>query len=224
MDSGSLWVLGFLVIGVLAVWGWVKSSGKSADRQAGGYVRFKQQVRMWLQAADREELSTLRQQLEAQRSELASRLDRLEVTLTRQGRLDNWANEVNSRLCQLELSKAPLQEKAGSQHVFAKSILCLGVRVTLMDQIWSELGIVNPQDLQDSQIHKWIQGPFCRNCLRSLVVQSAKGHGKTVRTQCRYCTLPWREDAAAPLSLVQVKREVYEYLDGAYRNSKESKE
>ncbi len=223
MDSGSWWVLVIFVVGVCVVWFWKKKCGENGDSRRTGSATLKKQVRLWLQTADQEELNILRQQLEVQRAELESRLDRLDVTLFQQGRLESWASEVNGRLSQLEVSKVSHQEKEGSPQVFTKSILCLGMRVTLMDQLWHELGIVNPQDVQDPQIHKWIQGPFCRNCLRSLVVHGDKEHEKTVRTQCRYCSLSWREASTVSLSLLRVKREVYEYLDVAYRSSRESK-
>ncbi|MGB0911677.1 MAG: hypothetical protein ACPGYT_15060 [Nitrospirales bacterium] len=224
MDSASSWIWTILVAGVVIGLPWVWLARRSRGIEGSIVATLRKRILTWLRAADIDELSFLRQQLEAQRSELLTRLDRLEVTLTDQGRLENWATEVNTRLCQLELSEVPRQEMLGSQPVVSKSILCLGARVTLADQIWSELGIVNPQDLQDSQINKWIQGPFCRNCLRSLVVHDSQDEERSVRTQCRYCSLPWREDSLALLPLRQVKREVYEYLDIACRNGREGKQ
>ena len=222
MDSGSWWVLIVFVVGVCVVWFWKKGCRENGSSSLSGCATLKSQVRQWFRAADQEELSTLRHQLEVQCAELESRLDRMGVTLAQQGRLESWASEVNGRLSQLELSKVPHQEQEESHHVFTKSLLCLGMRVTLMDQLWHELGIVNPQDVQDSEIHKWIQGPFCRNCLRSLVLHGEKEHEKSVRTQCRYCSLSWREASTVPLSLLRVKREVYEYLDATYRSSREN--
>ena len=185
-------------------------------------ARIKKRILRWFRAVDQEELSNLRQQFEDQGLELSARIDRLEVTLTNQGRLENWARDVNGRLCQLELSQKPHREKGAPLLSHSKSILCLGVRVTLTDQIWHELGQANPQDLPDSQISKFIQGPFCRNCLRSLVVHNAKDHEKFVRAQCRYCSLAWREDSSLPMSLRQIKREAYEYLDAAYRSRRDT--
>ena len=201
------------------MWLWVQRSGQGLEGNV--WTALKKRILVWLGAVDQQELADLEQQFDAQRSELAARLDRLEVSLTHQGRLENWATEVNGRLCQLELSQEPVRKKATPQHTHSKSILCLGVRVTLTDQIWHELGLKSPQHLPDSQIEKLIQGPFCRNCLRSLVIQNIKDGEKSVRAQCRYCSLAWREDSAPPLSLRQVKREVYDYLDAAYRNSRD---
>ncbi len=221
MDGESFWVWGLLGIILIIGWVWTKRRGVSVDHDRPDASNLQKQILRWLGIADLEELSVLRQQLETQRLEIATRLDRLDLALTHQGQVENLASEVNGRLSQLEAAKASLQAAEQSKRGFSKTILCLGVRVTLMEQIWSELGIVNARDVQDSQIHKWIQGPFCRNCLRSLVVQGEKSHEKFVRSQCRYCSLPWREASASPISLVFIKREVYEYLDIACRRSRE---
>ena len=200
---------------MILVWLW--GSARNSGGEGNGWTILKKRILRWLHAVDQEELSNVRQQLELQRTEISARLDRLEVTLTHQGRLENWATEVNSRLCQLELSQEPHRKTETSHLTHSKSVLCLGFRITLTDQIWQGLGIVNPQDLQDGQIHQFIQGPFCRNCLRSLVVDNTENDERTVRAQCRYCSLAWREDSGTLLSLRQVKREAYEYLDTASR-------
>jgi len=218
MDNGSLWLWIILVVGLVIFFMWVSPLLKNSETEGKGWSTLKKRILGWFQAVDQEEVLQLRQQFEIQRVELSDRLDRLELTLTQQGRLESWATEVNGRLCQLELSKESHRKEEAPQLTNSKSILCLGVRVTLTDQIWHGLGKVNPQDLSDLQIRQYIQGPFCRNCLRSLVVDGVEDDGKSVRAQCRYCSLVWRKDSNSPLLLGQVKREIYDYLDAAYRN------
>ena len=222
MDNGSVWIWVGLALGtvVLMLWSWAQWRKPGTDGNVCSTL--KKRFLFWLRAVDQAELSSLKQQLEVQRSELAARLDHLEVTLRHQGRLENWATEVNGRLCRLELSQDPHRKEGTQLHSFSKSMLCLGVRVTLSDQIVNELGMIHPQELPDSQIGQMIQGPFCRNCLRSLVIQNSMEKEKSVRTQCRYCSLAWREESQVPLPLLQIKREVYEYLDAAYRNTRKT--
>ncbi|GJL65309.1 MAG: hypothetical protein NPIRA05_02800 [Nitrospirales bacterium] len=218
MDNGSLWIWIILIVGLVVFFMWMSPLLKKSEDERNRWSTLKKRILGWFQAVDQEEVLQLRQQLESQCTELSDRLDRLELTLTQQGRLENWATEVNSRLCQLELSKESHRKQEAPRQSHSKSILCLGVRVTLTDQIWHGLGKINPQDLSDLQIRQYIQGPFCRNCLRSLVVGGVEDGEKSVRAQCRYCSLVWRKDSNSPLPLGQVKREVYDYLDTAYRH------
>ena len=220
MDNGLVWIWIGLALGIVVLVLWFWAQWRTSGAYSNVCSTFKKRILLWLRAVDQAELSNLKQQFEVQRSELSARLDNLEVTLRHQGRLENWATEVNGRICRLELSQKP-HGKEGTRHTgFSKSMLCLGVRVTLTDKMVHELGMLPPQELPDSQIGQMIQGPFCRNCLRSLVIQNSVEEEKSVRTQCRYCSLAWREESPIPLSLLQIKREVYEYLDAAYRNDR----
>jgi len=218
MDNGSWWIWGLLLLVMGLLFMWVIPLLKDSGTERGRWSALKKRILGWVHAVDQEEFITLRQQFELHRSEMSDRIDRLELTLTQQGRLENWTTEVNGRLCQLELSKESPQTKSAPRQVNTKSILCLGVRVTLTSKIWDGLGKAPQEDLSDLQIRQYIQGPFCRNCLRSLVVDGEADDDKSVRAQCRYCSLIWRKDSRTPLPLSQVKREIYDYLDTAYRN------
>ena len=92
--------------------------------------------------------------------------------------------------------------------------------MTLSDLIRKDLGIIRPEDLSDSQLDKVFQGPFCRNCLRSLVSFELTDGDKAVRQQCRHCLLAWRMDPTNPtVPLRHLKREVYELLDAEFRKT-----
>ncbi|MCA9471845.1 MAG: hypothetical protein MRJ96_05210 [Nitrospirales bacterium] len=217
MDSSAWWIwIGLVVIGML-VFVWLRSIQPFRNSEPLG---FRKRILQWLQAVNEEELTHLQSQLESQRSELATRIDRLELSLTRQGRFEQWASEVNSRLAHIELSRVSGRAKGHSLPSHAKSFLCLGVRVTLTDRIWDELGMGRSAKLSDSEIGQFIQGPFCRNCLRSLAIQVSVGAEKSIRAQCRYCSLAWREESSSPLLLREFKREAFEYLDAAYRSKR----
>ncbi|WP_447969811.1 hypothetical protein [Nitrospira sp. M1] len=217
MDNGSVWLWVIFIVGFVILFLWVSPVLKHSGDEGNRWSTLKRRILGWFHAVDQEELVQLRQQVELQCAELSDRVDRLELNVGHQGMPENWATEVTNRLCQLELSKESSRKKGVPRLAGSKSILCLGVRVTLTGQIWHGLGKVNPQDLSDLHIRQYIQGPFCRNCLRLLVVDGAEANEQSVRTQCRYCSLVWRKDSDALIPLKQVKRDIYEYLDTASR-------
>lgn len=215
-----MWIGIIGIVGVVMFFLWVSQAVKYSGIEESRWLILKKRILGWFQAVDQEEFLQLREQLEQQCSELSDRINRMELDRMQQRGSEHWITEVNSRLCQLELSTESHRKKRLPGLASSKSIVCLGVRVTLTGQVWHGLGTGNPQDLSDLHIRQYIQGPFCRNCLRSLVVRGADKGEQTVRTQCRYCSLVWRKDSDSLIPLSQVKREIYDYLDTASRNRK----
>ena len=178
-------------------------------------------LRGWLKAVGREEYVKEEMRLEGLYQKLAERLTHAESELTHQGRLENLSIDLRRRLNRLE---AP-DLQGNSEHqtspcIVPRTVLRFGVRVTLTDYIWKDLGIVPSWDLTDSQIDKVVRGPFCRNCLHSLVDSNVGQGERRVRPRCRHCSLSWREaSGSSSRTLPQFKREVYELLDTEYRNT-----
>ena len=152
---------------------------------------------------------------------MTARLTNVERGLTHQDRLEDLAVDLRRRLHLLEQSSPKeISEDVPTPRAIPQSVLRLGIRMTLPDLIWKELGIVHPEDLSDQQLHKVFQGPFCRNCLRSLVVSEPVDGERLVRHQCRHCLLSWRVDpTTSTIPLRQLKRDLYKLLDVEYRKT-----
>ena len=219
MDVSSTWVwVAILSVGLILLW-WVWTKNHSA--QGGMMVTIQETIRGWLNAVGREEYAKEEIRLESMCQKLAERLTQAENELTHQGRLEDLSVDLRRRLNRLE---APgLQghaEDQTSQGSVPRTVLRFGVRVTLSDFIWKDLGIVPSWDLTDSQIDKVVRGPFCRNCLHSLVESNFLQGERRVRPQCLHCSLSWREPSeSSMMTLPQFKRELYDLLDTEYRNT-----
>jgi hypothetical protein len=92
------------------------------------------------------------------------------------------------------------------------SIERLGVMFALGEGIWSSLGKKDPALVDENYIPHWLQGPFCRNCFRSLHdTGQFDGH---VSGKCPYCSLSWTKGDVYEKDL---KNEVYQQLDAEFR-------
>jgi len=217
--STGIWAVGLTVGVVLLLWLWAWTTRNTGP--GGRLMRVKETIRGWLGAIGKDDFINEGERFERQFKELASRLSHVEGGLTHQDRLEDLSIDLRRRLHLLEQSSS--QEISGlppSQPGIPRSLLRLGVRITLSDLIWKELGIVHPQNLTDHQLDTVFQGPFCRNCLRSLVTMDFNEGEKSVRYQCRHCSLSWRVDhTSLTIPLCQFKRELYELLDAEYRKT-----
>lgn len=217
--STGIWTVGLTVGVVLLLWVWAWWKRNAAPE--GRLMRVKESIRGWLGAVGTEDFLNEGERLEKQFKELASRLSHVEGGLTHQNRLEDLSIDLRRRLHLLEQSSSQeVLDPQVSQGGIPRSLLRIGVRITLTDLLWKELGIVHPQDLTDHQLDKVFQGPFCRNCLRSLVAMDFDEGEKSVRYQCRHCSLTWRVDQISPtIPLRRFKRELYELLDAEYRKT-----
>jgi hypothetical protein len=221
MDSLStgFWVVGLTVGVVLLFWLWARTN-RNADPVERG-AKMKGKIRGWLGAVGQEDFVKGEERVERLHRELSTRLTNVERGLTHQDRLEDLAVDLRRRLHRLEhVSSQEFSEPHADHRVIPRSVLRLGIRMTLTDLIWKELGIVQPGDLSDHQLDKVFQGPFCRNCLRSLVVSEPVDGERLVRHQCRHCLLSWRVDqTSTTIPLGRLKRELYELLDAEYRKT-----
>ena len=223
MDSFStgLWTVGLTIGLILLFWLWVRAKRNPDSGTLGTKIQWK--LRSWLGAVSQEDFVKGEDRLESLHRELTTRLTNVERGLTHQDRLEDLAVDLRRRLHRLEQHPLSLQEPPDSladHRIIPRSVLRLGIRMTLTDLIWKELGIVLPSDLPNQRLERVFQGPFCRNCLRSLVVPELVDGERSVRYQCRHCLLSWRMDPAAPtMPLRQLKKELYELLDAEYRKT-----
>ena len=221
MDSIStgFWTVGLTVAVALLLWLWARTKKTAAPGGVGGKMKGK--IRGWVDAVGQEDFLTGEERVERLQREMTARLSNVERGLTHQDRLEDLAVDLRRRLHVLEQSSSTeISEPHATQQTIPRSVLRLGIRMTLTDLIWKELGIVQPWDLSDQQIHKVFQGPFCRNCLRSLVALNLVDGERSVRHQCRHCLLSWRVDpTTTTVPLCRLKRELYEMLDAEYRKT-----
>lgn len=99
-----------------------------------------------------------------------------------------------------------------------RSIMWNGLRFTLSDSIWFQVGVVPNEDVEDDQVQAMVQGPFCRRCLKRLV---GRVHVQVsgVPAQCHNCGLSWsiHELDYPEMPLGELKRMVYDMLDRKVR-------
>ena len=217
MTSTVFWTVGITLSVVLIFWLWTWL--KKHSEPEGIPEMVKRTIREGLKAVGREEFIDEQDRLEEAVKDLAARMSHMEKEVNQQNRLEDFSVDLRRRLNRLE--QFSTQEVSSPQTPalgMPRSILRLGVRVTVTEAIWKGLGTVNPSDLTDEQIDRVFQGPFCRNCLRSLIAREIAEKGKSVRHQCRHCSLSWRMDPTASTSpLWDFKRELFELLDAEYR-------
>jgi hypothetical protein len=181
---------------------------------------FKRRIREWLDAAGQQEVVELEKRIKMVNQESADRLAKIQSSLIDQDRWEDLSVDVRRRLAQLELDHREIRNGRSEQKIASGVIIRLGVRMTLADGIWGQLGIVSPGDLTDAHLDRLLQGPFCRNCLRSLVVVDTNFRERQVRFKCHNCSLTWNKNSeTSTMSLAQLKRVVFEQLDAEYRKS-----
>ncbi|MDX1410756.1 MAG: hypothetical protein R3351_01240 [Nitrospirales bacterium] len=221
MDSFStgFWTVGLTVGVVFVLWLWARTKRHAGPESMGGKIKGK--IRSWLGAVGQDDFVKGEERIERLEQEMTTRLTNVERGLTHQDRIEDLAVDLRRRLHLVEQSSSKEPSEAhATQQAIPRSVLRLGLRMTLTDLIWKELGIVQPWDLSDQQLHQVFQGPFCRNCLRSLIVSKPVDGERVVRHQCRHCLLSWRVDPTTPtIPLGRLKRELYEMLDAEYRKT-----
>ncbi len=102
-----------------------------------------------------------------------------------------------------------------------RSIVWNGLRFTLSDSLWAHMGVMPRKKAEDGQIQALVHGPFCRVCLKRLVERD-RVYAAEVPGQCRHCGVSWsnQEFDRLPISLVDLKRKVYDSLDRKLRTSR----
>jgi len=198
-----------------ALWVWWKD-GRT-------WLPFSHRVRRRLQSAlgvvSRDEMRELEVYVQDRQQEWEARVTKLEATAKFSNQLQYVSKEIERRLTQLELSEGPNMpsQAVGVQH--PRSLVRLGVRLTLSDALWAHLGAESVDEMGDHLIDSLVQGPFCPVCLKWLVGRGQDRKSDTVLEPCRHCGVSWDCQGAVdhPISSIDLKRRVYEQLDLEYR-------
>jgi hypothetical protein len=159
-----------------------------------------------------EHLQHLKQQVE-------TRLTSLEATDKFSTQWQYVSKEIDRRLTQLEMSEDPKKDSETACFHRPRSIVRFGLRLTLSDVLWAHLGISRVEDIGDSLVDSVLQGPFCPVCLKRWMGRDRSKNSMEVPAQCRHCGVSRyrRGTVDLPVSLVELKRCVYDKLDEEYR-------
>ena len=159
-----------------------------------------------------EHLQHLKQQSE-------TRLTSLESTVQFSTQLQYVSKEIDRRLTQLEMAEGSKKYSESACFQRPRSIVRFGLRLTISDAFWDNLGNSRVEDIEDSLIDSLLQGPFCPVCLKRLVRRDRSKNETEVPAQCRHCGVSWDRQGTVdlPISLVQLKRRVYDKLDEEYQ-------
>ena len=209
-------VSGFVVL-VLAcsLWIWRKD-GKSLRPFCD---RIRHRIRSALRVVSRDDMKVTQDHLQYLEQQCETRLTRVEATTKFSNQLQYFSQEVHRRLTQLETSESRKMSSESGPCQRPRSIVRFGFRLTLGDALWAHLGNRKVEDIEDHLIDRVIQGPFCPVCLKWLVGRDRTKSSTEVPAQCRHCGFSWDPQGAVdlPISLGDLKRQVYDTLDQEYR-------
>jgi len=208
-----------LIVFVLAyaLWVWWRD-GKTWEPLC---MRVRRGIRSALGAVSRDEMRAMWDHFQNREQQWESRLTKLEATTKFSTQLQYVSKEMERRLTQLEQSEslASHSYELPGPILPSRSIVRLGVRVTLSDRLWTYLGTERADEIEDHLIDTMVQGPFCPVCLKRVSARDRRKKIAEVPAQCRYCGVSWecQETVDYPLSLIDLKRKIYQQLDKEYR-------
>ena len=214
-------VVSMIVVLVLvyALWVWWKD-GNTWEPWCG---RIRHRIRTALGAVSRDEMRVMQEHLKNRDHQWEARLAKVETAAKFSHQLQYVTKEIDGRLTKLEQSEGPSQspEKSGPI-VMPRSLVRLGVRVTLSDGLWAHLGTEHVDEIEDHLIEAMVQGPFCPVCLKRVAGRDRHKKLAEVSAQCWHCGVSWDspESVEYPISAIDLKRQVYEHLDQEYRAGK----
>lgn len=196
-----------------ALWVWWRD-GRTWQPFCG---RIRLRMHSALGVVSREEMEVVQKNFEAKEQQWETRITRLEATTKFSNHLQYVSSGLERRLTKLELSERPTS-LWGKQVEPPRSLVRLGVRVTLSDAFWENLGTQRVEQIEDQLIDHLIQGPFCPFCLKRCVRRDRARHSAEIPVQCRHCGTSWDgQGTSYPISTIELKRKVYEQLDQEYR-------
>ncbi len=211
-----MYFFGGIILLAFALWFWW-NDGKSWQPF---FSRVCHRIRSMFNLVSQDEMKVLEQHIQQKEHEWESRATKLEATSKFSLQLQFVAREIERRLTQLE-HPTDSNQNSGSSGLILKtrSIIRLGVRVTLSDVIWTHLGTQRGEDIEDHLIDAMIQGPFCPVCLKRVVGRDRHKKLVEVQAKCRFCGSPWDCYGTVdyPLLVIDLKRQIYQNLDQEYR-------
>lgn len=207
---------GIVLVLICSLWIWWKD-GKS-------FQPFRDRLRHGLRSAlgvvSRDEMKLMQRRLQHMEQQWENRLTRIEGNTKFSNQLQYVSKEIDRRLTQLEKAEHSTESSVSSSILQQpRSIVRLGLRWTLSDAIWAHFGDRGVEDLADQLIDALIQGPFCPVCLKWVIGRDQAKHSAEVPVQCRHCGVSWdgQRTTTLPMSLVELKRQIYGTLDQEYR-------
>ena len=209
-------VSGFVVLALAyGLWIWRKD-GRSFQPFRD---RIRYRIRLALGVVSRDEIQVMQERVQHKEQQLENRLTRVEGATKFSNQLQNFSKEIDRRLIQLERPENLMESLASPLIHHPRSIVRLGLRLTLSDMIWTHLGFKGVEEMDDQLIDSLVQGPFCLVCLKWLVGRDRAKHSAEVPAHCRHCGVAWdcHGIITLPMSLVELKRQGYDALDQEYR-------
>jgi len=201
-----------------ALWVWWKD-GNTREPLCS---RVRHRIRSVLGVVSRDELRVMQEHLQDKEQQWENRLTKVETAAKFSHQLQYVSKEIDRRLIQLERSEGPQISIETRNSQRPRSLVRLGVRVTLSDGLWAHLGTERVNDIEPHLIDAMIQGPFCPVCLKRVVGRDRHKNFSQVPAQCRYCGISWDGPGTIeyPLSVIDLKRQVYQQLDQEFRAGK----
>lgn len=198
-----------------ALWVWWKD-GRSLEPSC---ARIRHRLRSALGVISRDDMKVMQEHLQQLKQQSETRLTSLEATVKFSTQLQYVSKEIDRRLTQLEMAEGSKTNSKTDGFQRPRSIVRFGLRLTLSDALWAHLGNSRVEDIEDFLIDSLLQGPFCPVCLKRWVGRDRSKNAMEVPAQCRHCGVSWDRQGTVdlPISLVQLKRRVYEKLDEEYR-------
>ena len=211
-SSFLIWMLAILL--VYGLWAWWKDKG-SIQR---AWDQLTQRVRSGLKAASTLELLKVTQSMLRIEEQMESRLNMLEGPSAPQNQIADLSRGFEHRLLELEKSQELSRSYDPDALYQPRSIVRWGLRFTLHDSLWTYFGSNDLGQIQDSQLHTFVHGPFCRECLKRLVGRDQLHASAEIPLRCRHCGTAWDSQATdnKPVQMMTLKRQVFEYLDQEY--------
>ena len=203
-----------LVLGY-ALWVWWKD-GRSLEPCCD---RIRHRLRSALGVISRDDMRVMQKHLQHLKQQSETRLTSLEATVKFSAQLQYVSKDIDRRLTQLEMSEGSKKYSETACFERPRSIVRFGLRLTLSDALWAHLGISRVEDIEDSLIVSLLQGPFCPVCLKRWGGRGRSKNSMEVPAQCRHCGVSWdcQGTVNLPISLVELKRRIYDKLDEEYR-------
>jgi hypothetical protein len=201
-----------------ALWVWWKA-GPNREPLCG---RVRHRICTALRAVSRDEMRVMKEHIQDREQQVENRLTKVETAAKFSHQLQCVSKEIDRRLTQLERGEGPHISIETRKRQRPRSLVRLGVRVTLSDGLWAHLGTDLVEDIEDHLIDAMVQGPFCPGCLKRVVGRDRHKKFSEVPAQCRYCgvSLDGPGTIAYPLSIIDLKRQVYQQLDQEFRAGK----
>lgn len=213
-------VVSVVVALVLAYALWVRwRAGQTRVPLSG---RLRHRICTALRAVSRDEMRVLTEHIQDREQQLENRLTKVETAAKFSHQLQYVSKEIDRRLTQLERAEGPRISRETRKRQRPRSLVRFGVRVTISDGLWAHLGTDLVENIEDHLVNAMVQGPFCPVCLKRVVGRDRHKKFPEIPAQCRYCGVSWDGSGTIeyPLSIIDLKRQVYQQLDQEFRAGK----